>query len=216
MKCLGEDDVKGKSVIEIGSLDVNGSLRPTVQALGPNSYVGVDIQMGPGVDIICDAAQLIECFGREKFDVLICSEVMEHVRGWRTAVLNLKNVIKSDGIIILTTRSRGFRYHGYPFDFWRYEIDDIKNIFSDLTIELIEEDPMEPGVFMRARKPAGFVENDTAGYRLYSIITRKRTLDVSERDIALFKFRRFIRGIISGLLPRGLKNIIKKYYLKDN
>ena len=32
-KNLNDSDIKGKSVIEVGSLDINGTLRPIVEAL---------------------------------------------------------------------------------------------------------------------------------------------------------------------------------------
>jgi len=59
---LKEEDVRGKSVIEVGSLDVNGTLRSIIAPLGPARYVGVDLEAGPGVDVVCDATQLLHTF----------------------------------------------------------------------------------------------------------------------------------------------------------
>ena len=60
------------SVVEFGSLDINGSVR----ALFPpdQAYLGIDLQEGPGVDLIADAreADLPLC------DLVICCEVLEH------------------------------------------------------------------------------------------------------------------------------------------
>jgi SAM-dependent methyltransferase len=175
-KCIKEEDIRGKSVIEVGSFDINGSLRPVAQALGSSSYIGVDIEFGPGVDQICSAENLINKFGCEKFDMVICTELLEHVKNWQTAIHNIKQIIKPGGVLLITTRSKGFAYHGYPFDFWRYEQSDMKSIFSDFNIEVLENDPLSPGVFLKARKPLNFVENKLVTYKLYSIVESKKSL----------------------------------------
>jgi SAM-dependent methyltransferase len=115
-------DVHGKFVLEVGSMDVNGSLRPIVMQLNPAKYVGVDLDLGPGVDEICASENLIERFGRNSVDLLITTEMLEHVRDWRSVVHNLKHVVKPGGVLLVTTRSRGYPLHGYPSDYWRFEI----------------------------------------------------------------------------------------------
>ena len=172
---LAEEVIKGKSVIEVGSLDVNGSLRQVAAAFAPSSYIGVDIQMGRGVDQVCKVEDLIRTFGCERFDVVLCTEVLEHVKDWREAIHNLKEVLKPGGVLLITTRSLGKEYHGYPFDFWRYELSDMKAIFSDFDIIALGRDvPEEPGVFLFARKPSSYDENNLSAYKLYSIVAGGR------------------------------------------
>ena len=98
----------------------------------PNKYVGVDIENGKFVDFIVPAEKLVEFFGINKFDVVISTEMLEHVRDWRIVINNLKEVLKPGGILYITTVSKGFGYHAYPYDFWRYEIEDIKKYFQIL------------------------------------------------------------------------------------
>jgi SAM-dependent methyltransferase len=209
---LARSEVSGKKVLEIGSCDVNGSLRPIIKSLEPASYTGVDINPGPGVDVVCAAEDIIEKFGKEQFDIVISTEMLEHVRDWRKVVSNIKNICKPEGAILITTRSPGFDYHGYPYDFWRYEASDITNIFSDCIVEKIEDDKKEPGILFKVRKPAGFKENDLSGYALYSIITGRRVEDISDKELADFR-RRFARlerfDRATSIIKEQLKRLIR-------
>jgi len=171
---LKEEYVRGKSIIEVGSFDFNGSLRSIAEAFNPSLYVGVDIQSGPGVDQICKAEDLISKMGVNKFDVLICTELLEHVKNWKKVIHNCKHIVKPGGIVLITTRSKGYRYHGGPFDFWRYQMSDMEFIFRDFDIEVLEKDNQLPGVFLVARKPECFVELNPRGLKLFSITLNKR------------------------------------------
>ena len=180
---LARADVAGRRVLEVGCRDVNGSVRPLVATLEPAEYVGVDIEGGPGVDVICSMEELEAKFGRESFDVVITTEVLEHVRPWRAAVSNLKAVCRPSGTILLTTRSLGFAYHAFPHDYWRYELGDMRALFADCHILSLESDPTDPGVFIKVRKPATFKEAELGNYELYSIVLNRRAVDVSDRNL---------------------------------
>ena len=147
---LRKKQVKGLRVLEVGALDVNGSLREYVESLKPVSYIGIDLVSGKGVDFVCPAENIIFGFGKESFDLVICTEMLEHVKLWALVINNLKLVCKIGGIILLTTRSKGFPKHDFPNDYWRFEIEDMKHIFSDCEDVIVERDPEMPGVFVRA------------------------------------------------------------------
>lgn len=203
-KCLTKEEIEGKKVIEVGSCDINGSLRPIVELLNPREYVGVDVEKGPGVNVVCNVCDVVEQFGEESFDAVICTELLEHVRDWRKAISNLKNICKPNGIILITTRSYGFYYHPYPNDFWRYEAEDMKNIFSDCVIEKLELDIFSPGVFVKAKKPKVFFENELSDYELYSIIANKRVKEIDEKTLQAFRRRKrpsFARRVYHFLIP---------------
>lgn len=182
-RTLGEPQVARKRVLEVGSYDVNGSLRPTIEAYGPHEYVGVDIVPGPGVDLVCDAGNLVEQFGPESFDVVVATELLEHVRDWRAAVSNLKRVCRPGGILVATTRSIGFPYHAHPADHWRYEVDDFRTIFDDLGIVALEPDGADPGVFLAARKPETFTERDLEDVALFNIVVGRRISHLDDRAL---------------------------------
>ena len=51
---LTPDHITGARVLEVGAYNVNGSVRPYVETLIPQCYVGVDITEGPGVYVVAD------------------------------------------------------------------------------------------------------------------------------------------------------------------
>lgn len=110
------------------------------------------------MDIVCRAEDVLTKFGKDSFDVVISTEMVEHVRDWKTVISNIKNLCRPEGVVLVTTRSRGFKYHAFPYDFWRYEPEDMNNIFSDFEIQVLEKDPELPGVLIKAKKPARFLE----------------------------------------------------------
>jgi SAM-dependent methyltransferase len=161
---LTADDVRGRIVIEAGALNVNGSVRAHVESLGPASYTATDMREGPGVDLVCAAEDLPAAFTqdghRQRFGVVVSTEMLEHAADWQAAVRGMVSVLAPGGVLVLTTRSDGFPVHGYPDDHWRYSVEAMGEILkaAGLDVERLEPDPdpQSPGVFARARKPAGW------------------------------------------------------------
>ena len=202
-KNLSRREIQGRKVLEVGSYNVNGSLRPILEAWKPARYTGIDIKEGSGVDIACNAESILEKFGKESFDAVISTELLEHVKDWKKVISNIKNVCKPNGIILITTRSHGASYHGYPSDFWRYELDDMENIFSDCKILVLEKDFETPGVFIKVKKPHNFIEKDLSGYKLYSIVVNKRVNRIIDKDLRNFY-------VMHLMLKEKIKNFILK------
>ena len=214
-RVISPDQIKSKRIIEIGARDMNGSLQTYIKAQNPKEYIGIDIIDGPGVDLICNATELIQHFEKDSFDLIIATEVLEHITDWKKAISNFKQLLKKNGILFVTTRSRLFPFHGAPYDFWRYSIEDMKNIFSDLDIEVLEKDPLEPGVFLKAIKAEDFKENNLDNYSLYSIIYRRRIsghVEIANIPwwlLNLNKLEGYLRTLLAKSLPRSFKQKIK-------
>ena len=138
---MSKEEVEGKTILEVGSRDVNGSFRTTLEELNPKEYLGVDIEMGSGVDRVLNVYDLDEL---KQFDIVVCTEAIEHIEDWRKAITNLMKVLKIGGTMLLTSRSKGFGKHDFPNDYWRYEIEDIESIFKEFEIILLCEDEYEP------------------------------------------------------------------------
>jgi len=160
--------------LEVGSKYVNGSVCPLIEKFfSPKENVGVDIEAGRYVNFVLPAEKIAEHFGPESFDVLITTEMLEHVKDWRATINSMKSVIKRGGHLYLTTRSRGVEYHAFPYDFWRYEIDEIAAIFVDFEVIAIQKD--SHGVLLKAKKPKNYVPTDLSEMSLYSMVLGKRT-----------------------------------------
>jgi SAM-dependent methyltransferase len=153
---LTEADVRGRYVVEAGSMDVNGSVRPHIRSLGPYSYTGTDMRPGPGVDVVMDAADLPP----KAAQVVVSTEMLEHAADWQAAMRGMIGALEPGGVLVLTTRSQGFPLHGYPDDHWRFSVEAMGAILkaAGLDVERLEADPLpgHPGVFCKARKPAGW------------------------------------------------------------
>jgi len=155
---LGPNEVTGKTVIEAGSLNVNGSARDHVEALQPAMYLGTDMRAGPGVDMVCAAEMLPGRLGDLKADVLISTECLEHAEEWQGALDGMIRVLKPGGTLVLTTRGPGFPVHGYPSDYWRFPVPVMRKLLeaAHLQVEVCvpDTDPQSPGVFAKAVKPS--------------------------------------------------------------
>lgn len=113
---LPPDQVK---VIEIGSQDVNGSLREFV----PKNfeYVGVDFVAGKGVDVILDDPYRLP-FESESADIVVSSSCFEHSEMFWLLFLEIMRILKPRGLFYLNVPSNGL-FHRYPVDCWRFYPD---------------------------------------------------------------------------------------------
>lgn len=108
-----------RDVLEIGSLNVNGSLRD-VSPPGAR-YVGVDMAAGPGVDHVVSAGSPLP-FPDGSFDVALTSSTFEHdVCFWESFVECLR-VLRPGGFLYVNAPSN-HGFHRYPLDCWRFYPD---------------------------------------------------------------------------------------------
>lgn len=150
---LPEGSIRGSVVVEVGAYDVNGSCRPWITQQLPLTYVGTDMQAGPSVDMVCFGEELPNQFGTEYADILVCTEVLEHVDNWRGFLRSILSVVKTGGLLLLTTRSPGFPLHNYPADYWRFTVRNMLEIFREQDILTVTADPTtDPGVGVIIRK----------------------------------------------------------------
>lgn len=128
-----------RRILDIGSMDLNGSLRPCAPASA--EFVGVDIAEGPGVDIVIKPGGKLP-FDACTFDAIISTSAFEHDDAFWATFLEMCRVVTDDGTIYINAPSNG-HYHAHPLDCWRFYPDAglalarwaRKNLFP---IELLE------------------------------------------------------------------------------
>lgn len=106
-------------LVEVGSRDVNGSIRQFADPV--HSYTGLDFDAGRGVDIVLDDAYSFP-FGDESVDVLLTSSCFEHSEFFWLTFLECQRILKPGGLMYLNAPSNGL-FHRHPVDCWRFYPD---------------------------------------------------------------------------------------------
>jgi SAM-dependent methyltransferase len=107
---LFADDLKDGHILEVGSYNVNGSIRPFFQASYIKEYIGVDLTKGPGVDLVKSGHEIDYPDGY--FNATVSCECFEHNPYWLPTFMNMIRMTKPGGLIIFTCASAGRLEHG--------------------------------------------------------------------------------------------------------
>lgn len=107
-------------VVDIGGADVNGGYRPLFDA--PRfRYVAVDLQAGPGVDVVLEDPYRLP-FADGSVDIVLSGQMLEHSEFFWLAFAEMMRVLKPDGYLFLIAPSAG-PIHRYPVDCYRFYPD---------------------------------------------------------------------------------------------
>jgi SAM-dependent methyltransferase len=96
----------GLAVAEVGSYDVNGSVRPLFADAA--RYVGVDMRPGPGVDVVGDAGILEP----GAYDLIVSTEALEHDPDPAATLIAVAAALRSGGALLLTAAAPEREPHG--------------------------------------------------------------------------------------------------------
>lgn len=108
-------------ILDVGSMDVNGSLRQALPEGRVVAYTGVDLEAGPGVDVIVSSAARLP-FDGNWFDVVVSTSVFEHDSAFWQSFEELVRVTAPGGFIYVNAPSNG-HVHQHPRDCWRFYPD---------------------------------------------------------------------------------------------
>lgn len=114
-------------ILEIGRR-VYEPLIPRVQV---KSYTCLDIEKFPDIDIVADI-QNMPNVESNKFDTIICTQVLEHVPSPFQAANELYRILKPGGKLIISVPFLN-NYHMEPHDYWRFTEYSLKYILQNFS-----------------------------------------------------------------------------------
>ncbi len=140
---------ENKNVLEVGSQDINGSVRKHFKNC---DYLGIDLGEASGVDLV---VSIIDFSRENEYDVVISSEMLEHCKEWDLALLQMYKNTKPGGMFILTCAGPNRQEHGTSnhtpqdsaFTLDHYRNISIEDFSSILPKEMFRESslPLERG-----------------------------------------------------------------------
>lgn len=141
-------------VLEIGSLDINGSVREFFS--DAKEYTGIDMMAGEGVDKVLEAKDILKVWKKGTFDTILCLEMLEHDNAFWITIDNITKVLKKGGLLIVSTPTFGFPLHRYPKDYFRFGEDAYKEIifkgFKILNLLEVSDEFGAPGICCIGKK----------------------------------------------------------------
>lgn len=128
----------GLRVLDVGSLDINGSFREVLTSA--SEYIGIDTQEGKGVDFVLNANELTSKFEEKSFDVVVCMNTMEHDPYFWKTLEQINKVIKDDGWFFVGMPTITFPIHNHPDDYYRFTESAFRQVMMEGydVVDLIE------------------------------------------------------------------------------
>jgi SAM-dependent methyltransferase len=93
-----------------------------------SEYIGVDVQENPHADLNGAIEHLPVPDG--SFDIVLCTQVLEHVEDPAAAVRELHRVTAPGGRVLASTHGV-MLYHPNPQDYWRWTHTGLEKLFRD-------------------------------------------------------------------------------------
>jgi SAM-dependent methyltransferase len=103
--------------------------RTAIMQLNPTAiWTGVDLEAGPGVDVVADAHSLSRVFDHP-FDAIVCVSTLEHIAKPWVAAAEMAKVVRSGGRAYVASHQT-FPLHGYPNDYFRFSREALGQLFD--------------------------------------------------------------------------------------
>lgn len=142
------------------TLDIGAQTGPYAKCF-PNR-VALDIEPRRGIQIVADAQAM--GLADASFDVVLCTEVLEHLPEPQRAIDEMYRVLRPGGTLLLTTRFL-FPIHDAPHDYFRFTKYGLRHLLRAFTIEAVEEETTTVGTLAVLIQRLG-MQTHTAGGRV--------------------------------------------------
>lgn len=109
VKAMFPDFFRDKTVLDMGSLDINGSNRYLFENC---TYIGIDLSKGENVDVVAMAHE----FRGGPFDTIISTEMLEHDMHYPDTLRNACDLLKPGGLLLFTCATGSRPRHGTAND----------------------------------------------------------------------------------------------------
>jgi SAM-dependent methyltransferase len=137
-------EVEG-AVLEIGSKDY-GNTATFRDFYHSNTYIGVDLEAGPNVDVVADLTKPDHGFKKSSFSLVICCSVLEHVKKpWLFAPI-VSELVKPGGYLYISV-PWVWPYHAFPGDYYRFSHQGIAALFDPFEWSNLTYSTGTPGEF---------------------------------------------------------------------
>lgn len=124
--------------LEIGSRNYGSTFN--IRGLFPDeSYFGVDMSAGEGVDQVLDLTipfeQIDAALMGRRFGTIFCLSVLEHCDQPFHMAANITRLLEPGGCLYVSAPFV-WKFHGYPSDYWRFTPEGIKKLFPELAFDM--------------------------------------------------------------------------------
>lgn len=100
-------------------------------------YVGADIELNEYAQLLIDIETGRVATPPNQFDVILSTQVLEHVTDPPSYLKEANRLLKEDGLLVLSTHGYWI-YHPDPTDYWRWTRDGLEKIIKKEGFEIVE------------------------------------------------------------------------------
>lgn len=148
------------TVIDVGSLDINGSYREIFASRGWR-YFGCDAAPGKNVDVLLSDPYALP-FEDGSIDLVVSGQALEHIEYiWQT-MAEIARILRPGGMVFLIAPSRGPE-HRFPVDCWRFYPDGFRALARWARLDVVHVQTDWPDRRWWRRYWKGNLWGDTVG-----------------------------------------------------